>query len=80
MSSLWRGRVECQSTLTISPKGEILKVNIFGSDRSPRRGNLGSVSVYFIDSSFVEAFKQVGRVGEGCGKGAVRVQEGCWEG
>ena len=46
---------------------------VFGSDRSPRRGNLGSLSVcpsvYFIDSSFVEAFKQVGRVGEGCGKG-----------
>ena len=36
--------------------------------------------MYFIDSSFVEAFKQVGRVGEGCGKGAGRVREGCGKG
>ena len=52
------------------------KVILFGSDRSPRRGNLGSVSVYFIDSSFVGAFKQCNY----CGKGAGRVLGRIWEG
>ena len=45
------------------------------------------LSVYFIDSSFVEAFKQcnqsgkyVGRVWEGCRKGVGRVWEVCQKG
>ena len=44
MSSLWRGRVECQSTLTTSPKGETLKVNFFSQNQCIKTFTFVSIS------------------------------------